>query len=452
MNRIRSLFSVLVIVCCWATAAIPAAAQDQEKKGPALVDGRAKAEVVERIGRLLADNYIFPEKAGEMKSLLDRKLNDGGYDSITLAAVLARTLTRDLQSVSGDRHLRVVYDPDQVGSIRASHSRSPEEREKQRLEILENERLANYGFQRLEILEGNIGYLDLRFFSGFRQAGETAAAAMAFLSSADAVIIDLRQNGGGHPEMIQIICSYFLDGNTHLNSFEYRGQEVMRQFWTLPYTPGPTMFSIPLYILTSRRTFSAAEEFCYDLKCLKRATLVGETTGGGAHPGGFHIVNDDFLIWVSSGRAVNPVTKTNWEGTGIEPDVAVGQEKALDKARALALEKLMAEADSADRKALLQWALDGLTAEISPASVDEAVLRRYVGRFQQGRTLFKDGRLWAVTGGREFPLIPVSESYFIIDGVPNVRIEFVLSDDGKGLNMISRFRDGRQETTPLERD
>ena len=166
-------------------------------------------------------------------------------------------------------------------------------------------------------------------------------AAMNFLANADAVIIDLRRNGGGSAEMIQLISSYFLKERTHLNSFEDRGLDTMTQSWSFHYVPGKPMFETDLYILTSERTFSAAEEFTYNMKNLKRATIVGETTGGGAHPGGMRIVNDGFLVWVPTGRAVNPISKTNWEGTGVSPDVAVARDKALEKARALALEKMI---------------------------------------------------------------------------------------------------------------
>lgn len=231
---------------------------------------------------------------------------------------------------------------------------------------------------------------------------------MNFLSNAGAVIIDLRRNGGGSPAMIQLISSYFLRDTTHLNSFENRGEDVLKQFWSLPYVPGKSMFDTDLYILTSPRTFSAAEEFTYNMKNLKRATLVGETTGGGAHPGGTQIVNDDFLIWVPTGRAVNPITKTNWEGTGIAPDIAVAQDKALDKARALALEKMIKTAPDETARASLTWAQNALKARLEPASVPEAVLRPYAGRYVGGEISIENGQISILAQGMKIKMIPLS--------------------------------------------
>jgi C-terminal processing protease CtpA/Prc len=140
--------------------------------------------------------------------------------------------------------------------------------------------------------------------------------------------------------MIGLITSYLFDDRVHLNDFYYRERDEMQQFWTWPFVQGRRFGkSKPVYILTSNRTFSAAEEFTYNLKHLKRATIVGETTGGGAHPGGPRRINDHFSVWVPSGRAINPVTKTNWEGTGIEPDIKVEAKQALKAAHLDALKK-----------------------------------------------------------------------------------------------------------------
>ena len=318
------------------------------------LNAEMRASVVEKVGKLLTNHYIFPETAAKMQELLSSKLEEGKYNDLDDVHEFAQVLTQDLQSVSKDRHIRVRFDPEGVKRIRASSSRSEEEREKERKERIERERRTNFGFQKLELLEGNIGYLDLRYFSGLSQAGDTIVASMNFLANAHAVIIDLRQNGGGSPLTIQVISSYFLDEYTHLNSFEWRGSDSIQQFWTLPYVPGKNMYGTDLYILTSRRTFSGAEEFTYNMKNLKRATIVGETTGGGAHPGGSRIINDYFLVWVPSGRAINPISKTNWEGKGIDPHISVPQDKALEKAHSVALEKLMERTENQQEMLRLQ--------------------------------------------------------------------------------------------------
>lgn len=448
MNAAKRLFApVLSLFFAVSLAAlqIPGrTAQGQDAASPqdGLTAAR-KADVVKTLAEILEKQYVFPEKGLEMKNLLQKKQKEGAYNSLADVRAFAQALTRDLRSVTKDLHLRVSYSPDQVRAIRAAASTSAEEREKQRKERLEQERLSNFGYRKLEILDGGVGYLDLLGFSGTRESGETAVAAMNFLSRCPAVIIDLRHNGGGSPFTIQLLSGYFLGESTHLNSFEWRGREGIVQFWSLPYVPGRTMADTDLYILTSSRTFSAAEEFTYNLKNLKRATLVGETTGGGAHPGGSRIIDDGFLVWVPQGRAVNPVTKTNWEGTGIEPHVAVPSEQALDKAHALALEKIAARTDDPRRKADLRWVMDDLKAKSDPFPVTAEALESYAGSYGGVKIVLENGALYAMVN-RKIPLTPLSETVFLAVG-EGVRIEFIRNDKGEVVEAVGVERNGRRE-------
>jgi hypothetical protein len=438
------LVILFTLLFSWSALFSFAQAKEETAKPPAL-DAKMRAEVVKGSGELMVKLYIFPDKAKEMEALLMKKLQEGQYDKFEDVQAFARVLTQDLQSVSKDRHIRCVYGPEIVKRIRARMSQSADDREKERQQALREERKENFGFQEVKRLDGNIGYLDLRGFSGFREAAETAIAAMNFLANANAVIIDLRRNGGGDPEMIQLISSYFLKERTHLNSFENRGQDTLEQFWSFHYVPGRPMFDTDLYVLTSRRTFSAAEEFTYNMKNLKRATIVGETTGGGAHPGGMQIVNDSFLVWVPTGRAVNPISKTNWEGTGIAPDIAVESDKALDKARTLALEKMMKSAPDEEAKARLQWALNDLKAKAEPAKVEEAVLKKYVGRYAEGEIALENGHLYVLARGMKLRLIPLSPTYFVPEDDSELQVEFVLDREGKEYEAIGHFRDGEKQ-------
>jgi retinol-binding protein 3 len=163
-----------------------------------------------------------------------------------------------------------------------------------------------------------------------------------FLANSDALILDLRKNGGGAPSMVALVCSYLFPAEpvVHLNDLYMRPENSTHQWWTLPYVPGKRFVRKPVYVLTSKRTFSAAEECTYNLQKLDRAIIVGETTGGGAHPGGPQPIVDKFVIWVPMGRAINPVSKTNWEGTGVKPDIEVPAELALKTAQIEALKKL----------------------------------------------------------------------------------------------------------------
>jgi hypothetical protein len=446
MNAKKLGLIIMLLLFFFTVIGLPVLSQGKKAEEKTVtLDAEMRIEVVKRVGQLMVDHYIFKEAAEKMAAKLNTKLDEGKYDKMDDVFEFTQVLTEDLRSVSKDRHIRVRYSPEAIQRIRASQSKSEEEREKERKANLERQRQGNFGFRKLELLEGNVGYLDLRGFSGLSQAGDTIVAAMNFLANAHAVIIDLRNNGGGSPYTIQIISSYFLEDYTHLNSFEWRGADSIEQFWTLPYVPGKKLYDTDLYILTSSRTFSAAEEFTYNMKNLKRATLVGETTGGGAHPGGDRIVNDHFLVWVPSGRAINPISKTNWEGTGIEPNILIPRDKALDKAHSTALEKLMEKTDDEGKKRQLNWALDGIKAKVEPAKVDQEILKRYVGKYTRGDVSLKEGGLFIQAGPRLFKMVPLSETYFVLDGEPSIRVEFTFNDNSKEYEIIGHFPDGRKE-------
>lgn len=247
----------------------------------------------------------------------------GEYRGITDGEILAIRLTDDLVALSGDKHIAVdfftkVMPPEEP----APHPR-PDPRQ-----------LAarNCSFEKAEHYAPNIGYLKLNAFEEPENCTSTAIAAMNFIADSDALIIDLRDNHGGAPRMAALICSYLFDEPTHLDDIYDRKENTTEQLWSFPYMPGKKFTGKAVFVLTSSRTFSVGEEFSYDLKSLKRATLVGETTGGGAHTVAPHRIDDHFFIRVPFGRFVNPVTKTDWEGTGVEPDVKVAATDALDEA------------------------------------------------------------------------------------------------------------------------
>jgi hypothetical protein len=305
------------------------------------INPQTRTAIVDKVSDILAKNYLFPEKGEKMKYLLREKLKNGDYDKITDMKKLAEQLTSDLQDFSKDRHLVVVYSPGKVAELKKEESHPGEEESEEIRKIrYEKQRRNNFGFRKLEILDGNIGYLDLRSFQDTEDAAPTAIGAINFLSNADAIIIDLRNNHGGTASMYLLLCSYFFSSETvHLGDIYSRCTNTTRQFRTLPYVPGKRMPNVDLYILTSRRTFSAAEEFTYDLKHLNRATIIGESTGGGAHMVTRMIVNDYIYMFVPFTGAINPRTKTNWEGVGVKPHISVPEEKAFQVAYLTALKK-----------------------------------------------------------------------------------------------------------------
>ena len=352
--RLRDALVALTLV-----AALPgaAAAQAPPPDQPDMtIDAATRKAVVDTLAERIESRYVFPDRARETARALRKRLAAREYDRITSAKELADSLTSHVQAVTRDLHLRVNYRHEPVPPMTED---GPPESEMRRMR--EQARRTNHGFERVERLPGNVGYLDLRQFAGSPEAHPTAIAAMNFLGNVDALIVDLRRNGGGSPSMIATLLTYLTDPREPLmfNTFYQREEDRTLQFWTSPFVPGPRLHGKPVYVLTSSRTFSAAEEFAYDIQTHKLGTIVGAVTGGGAHPGGMFRVSDHFMVFVSTGRAVNPVTKTNWEGVGIKPDLPVKAGEALRTAHVEALKKIMESVkDDPDRTAALQRALD----------------------------------------------------------------------------------------------
>ncbi len=300
------------------------------------IDAATKAQVVDTLLKELNDGYVFPEVAKRMETDVRSRIANKEYEAVTSSRAFAEKLTADLQSVSKDKHLRVRFSAEPIPARTQRNEPSPEERERG---AWMNKRI-NFGFEKVERLNGNIGYIDLRGFNDHEAGAETVAAAMSFLQNTEAIIFDLRQNGGGNPFMIALISSYlFGDKPVHLNDMYWRKSGKTDEFWTKPEQAKLKFPNKDIYVLTSNYSFSGAEEFTYNLKNLKRATIIGETTGGGAHPGGMVRLSDHFGVFIPVGRAINPISKTNWEGTGVEPDIKLPKEQALKTAYLMALKK-----------------------------------------------------------------------------------------------------------------
>ncbi|MEK6289245.1 MAG: S41 family peptidase [Acidobacteriota bacterium] len=338
-------------------------AQGPAEQPDLTIDAATRSAVIEGALKKLNDNYVFPETAKKMEQAVRERIARKEYDQITSAKTLATTLQAHLQDVSHDKHLRVIFSAERLPPEREEDREpNPEELAKE-IEFL---RTINFGFEKVERLPGNVGYIDLRGFLPAQFGAETVVAAMNFVGNTDALIIDLRRNGGGQPDMVALISSYLFDGEpVHLNDLYFRPDNSTRQWWTLPYVPGKRYGNKKaVYVLTSNRTFSAAEEFTYNLKSLKRATIVGETTGGGAHPGGPRRINNHFGIWVPSGRAINPITKTNWEGTGVKPDVDVPADQALKVAHIAAMNKVLEKVTAPERQGVIKRAIANAQKEL----------------------------------------------------------------------------------------
>jgi C-terminal processing protease CtpA/Prc len=286
----------------------------------------AKKRMISDICELLVEHYVFEDVARNCVQKLDSAMGKGEYDSIISKEQFAIRLTQDLQGMSRDKHLEVQVEEEM------SHMNSRDTALESINKLRAARQKSNYSFRKVEIINGNIGYLDFRSFSPAEMAMAKASAAMKFLSDCDALIIDMRENTGGNPDLIAYICSYFFEKPTLLNKIYYRKANRTLEFWTREVNDVRTLYDTPMFVLTSGTTISASEEFAYDLQSRKRAIVVGEITAGGANIASGFRLNGSFVIYIPRGRAINPITHENWEGVGVRPDVSVASGKALEKA------------------------------------------------------------------------------------------------------------------------
>ncbi len=303
------------------------------------IDPLLQKEIIQSLSEKLKAVYIFPDIAEQICARLQKHLEDGEYADITEGEFFALALTMHLQEVNHDEHLWVRWHSEPLPDDDDALRKNAQWQEERLLEA----RLDNFGFHKVERLPGNVGYLDIHYFHRAAWGGDTAASSMNLLANASVLIIDLRKCTGGYPAMISLVASYlFGEEPVHLSSIYWRDEDITQQYWTLPDIPGKRLANIPVYVLTSRATFSGGEEFASVLQTHKRAILIGEKTDGGAHPGTSYRLHPHFEVFIPIGRVINPVTGKDLEGIGVTPDIPVPQEHAFQAAYQMALEAVLA--------------------------------------------------------------------------------------------------------------
>jgi hypothetical protein len=356
----RSLVVLLV-----ALSVVSPVAAEPEREPDLTIDAATRSKVIEGSLAALTRYYVFPDVATRIAAAIHKHVAAKKYDALSSGRAFAEALTTDLQAVSHDKHMRVRFSPEPIPDRQPDGPPPPAEVERFR----DGMKFWNAGYLKAERLDGNVGYLRLDEFAPPDEAAPRAAAAMTLLADTGALIIDVRYNGGGHPAGVALLVSYLFaaDDEQHINDIYWRPDNSTKQYWTAVDLSGKRYPKKPVYVLTSARTFSGAEEFAYDVQNLKRATLVGEVTGGGANPGGPEKVHAHFMVNVPRGRAISPVTKTNWEGTGVKPDVAVPADKALDTAYLAALNKVKLTIDAKQRPGMAKE-IDDAIAKLQSAA------------------------------------------------------------------------------------
>ena len=338
-----------------ALCVVPAIAQQGPKPVPA--DAATRKAVIAELSSQLKANYVFPDVADKLATALAAKEASGGYAQAKDSKAFADALSTDLRTLGNDGHFAVGYDPE-FRPAPANGVPDAASLEAMRQEISSR----GFGIDSARRLPGNVGYLELRGFGPTAMVGAAISGAMTMLSGTDALILDLRRNGGGEPDTVAYLMSHFFaqGDDRHLNDLYFRNRDKTRQYWTIP-SVGPR-YTRPVYVLTSGRTFSGGEECAYDFQTQKRAKIVGEKTGGGANPGDGYAIGKGYAAFIPNGRAINPITKTNWEHVGVTPDIAVPAADAQKVAHAAILRELIAATKDPDEKAYLQDSLKDVEA------------------------------------------------------------------------------------------
>ncbi|MEH6537995.1 MAG: S41 family peptidase [Psychroserpens sp.] len=309
-------------------------AQDKQS----ILTTNEKNAIVSLIQTHLNTSYIDLGISNKMITELGKNIKSKKYEAIKSPSEFSQALTEDLQRISNDSHLKVRFEPKRIAQNKRVISDEMQSEKEKRMAMKMAE--INFGFTETKILDGNIGYLNLRLFADIKYAEEAATASMNFLSNTNAIIIDLRTNGGGVPSMMQLLSSYFFDETpVLLSDFYERKTNTKTQLYTFANVDGNKSVNKPIYILTSKHTFSAAEAFTYTLKHLDRATVVGEVTKGGANRTKRINLNDDFTISVPYIKSIHPITKTNWEGKGVQPNIETSEKDAFVNAYIDAINK-----------------------------------------------------------------------------------------------------------------
>ena len=294
---------------------------------PFAASSQSTSELIKQMEELMLANYIFLDKAEETNAHLDALLEKNYFDSFTDPQELAQAVTDEMRKITHDKHLR-------MNAPRIATEDDSERRD----DLLQNlTRYAPPMIKEVKLLDHNVGYFDMRYFGGADKDYADVDMVMKRLLNSDAIIVDMRRNGGGSPRMAQYLTSYFFDRTLLLNRINERATGESREMWVLD-VGGRKRPSVPVFILTSTRTFSGAEDFSYTMQQhAHRATIVGETSGGGAHPTRYFPLEAGYGVSIPFARTVNPVTKTNWEGVGVIPDVKCTADEAMDKAIELAV-------------------------------------------------------------------------------------------------------------------
>ena len=361
-------------------------AQDQP------LTAEVKKQTIDDLSALLPERYAYKEVGQKLRQLLQQHLKAGKYDSYKHPLEFSIAVTNDLRSLNPDRHLALNYSPQTQPADATATSPPPPSPEEQAKRASAFNRQMNFGFKKVQFFNGNVGYLKFDYFDAYLDySGPVVDASMAFFKNSDALIIDLRENGGGSGQMVNYIAGFFFKERTLAGTSYNRLTDTTNEEFINPQPKDKQLADIDLYILTSRVTVSAAEALAYNLKYLKNAKVIGETSAGAANPGRVTRLNSLFTAFIPNRHGRNVVTGTNWEGTGVPVDTACPSEDALRVARIEALKKLRQKAADSSQQKRFDNYITFLEKTKAGRGLPEKLLRQYVGEYQGGRTITLNG-------------------------------------------------------------
>lgn len=405
---------------------------------PVGVTAEDRMAIIETIASVFERYYPDPEMTTNMLDALRAESARGAYAEYTDLHAFTSRLTSDMRSVSHDDHITVwPFEP------------IPDDlREETSLGSAED----NYGFRRVELLPGNIGYIQLTSFHNPRTAGPTAIAAMNFVAHCDALIIDLRSNGGGDERMARFVSSYLFDRATHLTNVEVPSEDRVQQDWTLEWVPGPRMADVSVYILLNKLSYSSAEHLAFALQQAGRAVVVGERTRGGAHAVKYLSFPEVSVnIRVPYTTDVAPDTGATYV-TGVVPDVPASTDDAFAAAKARAISDLLESETDGRNRFVLEWHLARYLAELQPIVLDESALLEYAGSYDESVVFLDCGLLFLQREGRpKRALVPLGDDEFSFrsPAFAHYRVRFTRDETGHVAGMYTHDSDG--DSYPVER-
>lgn len=420
-----------------AGTAAPAVAQPQPTPAAAPAFNRISAaergKALDEIRAIVTNFYVFPERRAAIVERLTQAQAAGRYD-LDDPFAFASAVSADLAAASHDRHMYINVDPAQYAAATAPAARDDGAGQSNafwRNLAFEN----NHGLTEMKVLPGNIRYLKLApFYWVDDESGRAYDDAMRFLRGGEAIIIDLRGNGGGNGAGVQYLTSHFLSPDTLLQTFYLRG-EAPAQSRTLFNVPAGRLTGRPLYVLIDGGVASAGEEFAYHVEQFRLGELIGATTAGAANNNELMPISPGFILSVSTGRPVHAVSGTNWEGVGVAPTIATPPVQALDVAQSRALARLAAsDTATPEAKARYSWLQQNVEARLHPVTLEAGRMRALAGRYGEQVVTFHDGALWLARGERpERRLIPLgADGLFLIDGADLLRVRLT----GSALELV----------------